>query len=276
MKNTLLDRELARALGPLRSALIDHPLYSRLGDEAALLRFMEQHVFAVWDFMSLVKALQQRLTCTSVPWLPTESPIERRFLNEIVLDEESDFDAQGRPTSHFEMYVEAMHAAGADTTSIARFVEVLRSGGGVATALAVAGAGPGARRFVETTLDFAKGDDVSLAAAFAYGRELVIPPMFQELVAKLLDREPERFAPLAFYLQRHIEADGENHGPIAEELVARLVADDPRRRALAVQAAQRSLEARIALWDDVVRSLDVSGTPAQAQGLAASPFLAAP
>ncbi len=252
METTPLDRSLA----PTREALLAHPLYARLASEDAVLRFMEHHVFAVWDFMCLVKTLQRRLTCVEVPWLPTGDPVERRFLNEIVLDEESDLDAEGRPRSHFEMYVDAMDAAGADTRPIARFIDALRRGEGVEAALDAAGPSPGVRRFVETTLALANASDVEAAAAFAFGRELVIPPMFQELVGKLRERDPERFAPLAFYLERHIETDGEQHGPIAHRLVERLVAGDPARNALALGAARRALDARRGLWDEIVAAID--------------------
>ena len=75
---------LAEQLIPDREALLSHPVYAGLSNENAVVCFMERHVFAVWDFMSLVKSLQQRLTCVDVPWLPTGDPVERRFLNEIV------------------------------------------------------------------------------------------------------------------------------------------------------------------------------------------------
>lgn len=256
METTPLDLELA----PDREALLVHPLYARLASETAVLRFMERHVFAVWDFMCLVKTLQRRLTCVDVPWLPVGDPVERRFLNEIVLDEESDLDATGEPRSHFEMYLEAMEAAGADTGPITRFVEALRSGADVEAALDAAGPSPGVRRFVETTLELAGASDVEAAAAFAFGRELVIPPMFQELVGKLRERDPDRFGPLAFYLERHIETDGEQHGPIAHRLVERLVGGDPARADLALEAARRALVARRGLWDEICAALDETGT----------------
>lgn len=254
MESTALERRLAAE----RDALLAHPLYSGLASETAVLRFMEHHVFAVWDFMSLVKSLQRKLTCVEVPWVPVGDPVERRFLNEIVLDEESDLDADGQPRSHFEMYVDAMAAAGADTGPIARFVETLRNGAGVERALDAADPTPGVRRFVETTIALAGASDVEVAAAFAYGRELVIPPMFQELVGKLRERDPDRFGPLAFYLERHIETDGEQHGPIARRLVDRLVGGDPARAELAVQAAHRALEARRALWDEIRGAIDAA------------------
>jgi hypothetical protein len=89
---------------------------------------MESHVFAVWDFQSLLKAMQQRLTCTSIPWVPTPDAEARRLVNEIVLDEESDALPEGGSASHFELYLHGMRNAGADTGPIDRMIETLRAG----------------------------------------------------------------------------------------------------------------------------------------------------
>jgi hypothetical protein len=61
---------LKRTLDHKKHALSQHPLFSEIDSLATLRRFMETHVFAVWDFMSLTKRLQQELTCVSLPWLP--------------------------------------------------------------------------------------------------------------------------------------------------------------------------------------------------------------
>ena len=90
-------------LAPLRKTLFEHPIYARIDCVDALHIFMQHHVFAVWDFMSLLKTLQQRLSYTHVPWLP---PMDRqgcRLVNEIVLAEESDQDGRGGFASHFEL-----------------------------------------------------------------------------------------------------------------------------------------------------------------------------
>src|SRR5882724_6088954 len=71
----------------LVEAVRTHPLYEHVSDEHSLRLLMRTHVFAVWDFQSLLKSLQRSLTCVEVPWLPTADAEARRFVNEIVLEE---------------------------------------------------------------------------------------------------------------------------------------------------------------------------------------------
>ena len=61
-------------LAPLRRQVAGHPLYARVRTIEDVRIFMQSHVFAVWDFMSLLKALQRTLTCVDVPWTPTRFP----------------------------------------------------------------------------------------------------------------------------------------------------------------------------------------------------------
>ena len=63
--------QLRAAIEPIRQALLSHPIYDDMRRPQALCTFMEHHVFAVWDFMSLLKVMQQRLCCVSVPWMPS-------------------------------------------------------------------------------------------------------------------------------------------------------------------------------------------------------------
>lgn len=246
---------IEQELAPLRERLINHEIYERIGSEEVMKRFMEHHIFAVWDFMSLVKALAQRLTCVETPWIPVGNAQERRFINEIVLEEESDLDELGRPTSHFELYHRAMRSAGADVTAIDRFLEEVRSGTEVTRALEIAQAPPAAARFVHTTFSLTRGSDVEVAAAFAWGRELLVSPMFQAVVAKLGEVQPKRWALLRFYLHRHIEKDGDSHGPMANQIVSSLCGNDPKLWDTALGAGVRALEARIELWNEVVAGI---------------------
>jgi hypothetical protein len=241
----------------LVARLSAHRLYDVVDDAFALSIFMRAHVFAVWDFQCLLKALQRRLTCVDVVWLPTPDPEARRLLNRVVLDEESDATPDGRHLSHFETYVEAMDAAGADRGPIDAFIAALRRGATPHDALALKTTPDGAAAFVASTLrDAAEPETHRVAAAFAYGREEAIPAMFQKLVERLADASPKRFGPFRHYLERHIGCDAEEHGPAARRVVARLCGGDPRRLLEARETARRALEARAAFWDAIATTIE--------------------
>ena len=243
-------------IAPLRSRLAGHPLYATIRTEAAVRVFMQSHVFAVWDFMSLLKALQARLTCVTVPWVPTAYPASRRFINEIVLGEESD-EFEGRPIAHFELYLEAMEQAGASTVAVRDLVKRL-SGTPVLEAIKAADVPAGARAFMRHTFELIAGGKLhALAATFTFGREDVIPDMFRAMVRDLSAQNAGNLATFAWYLERHIEVDGEDHGPLSLRMVADLCGDDPAKWDEAAQAAEEALETRLALWDSIVAAIEM-------------------
>ncbi len=256
-------REIYRLLCSLdhtRQRLRGHEVYRSLRSIDDVRVFMEHHVFAVWDFMCLLKALQQRLTCVSVPWLPKHSPLARRLINEIVTEEESDEIAPETYTSHFELYRSAMVEADADTTSIDRFIALLEAGGSVTEALEGAHAPVAARAFVENTWRIVEGGSASaIAAAFCFGREDPIPGMFRTIVSSLELGLPGQLALFAKYLDRHIDLDEGHHSPKAVEVLAGLCQDDPEKWREANAAALGALEARIDLWDAVVDKTSCGG-----------------
>lgn len=243
---------LQQAVESTRRSLLNNGLYYRLRTLPDLCRFMEHHVFAVWDFMSLLKALQRELTCVQVPWVPTANPATRRLINEIVLEEETDVDPEGRPTSHFELYVRAMEECGADTAPIRRLVAGIAAGRTVAQALAEAKAPESVRQFVETTFSIiGSGRPHRVAAAFTFGREDLIPAMFRQLVGELRDNFPGQLDTFIYYLDRHIELDEEVHAPLAQQMVRELCGESPERWLEAQQVTIQCLEARMVLWDGI-------------------------
>lgn len=251
-----MESNLDVVLTPLRTRLATHPLYGHLQDETTMRVFMETHVFAVWDFQSLLKALQRLVTCVEVPWIPTSDPAARRLLNEIVLDEESDQAPEGGHLSHFELYVQAMQECGARIVPIQSFLDGLRAGRSVEDALERCGAPEGAGRFVQATIAVARcGKPHRVAAAFAYGREEIIPAMFRRLVAQLAEVSPRSWRTFRYYLDRHIGTDADRHGPQSRDLLRRLCGNDQVLWSEAVETARSSLEARVRLWDDLARNL---------------------
>lgn len=226
-----------------------HPIFSEITTLEDLRQFMQTHVYAVWDFMSLTKRLQIELTSVSLPWLPPKDPDSARLINDIVLGEESDQRLSGGHYSHFELYLDAMREVGADTAPIERFVALQREGVGYQAALKAVGASDAALHFVGHTLEIAcQAPAHQVAAAFLHGRESVIPTMFQQLLDDL--GVSNQHAPtFRYYLKRHIEVDSDDHGPAAEQLLQRLTGSDLVLRREVVQAAIAAVESRLVFWD---------------------------
>ena len=251
---------LIDSISELRDQVVNHDVCARLTTIEHLRTFMEHHVFAVWDFMSLLKALQARLTCVTLPWTPSPEPLSRRLINEIVLEEESDEVSAGEYLSHFEMYRQAMRQCGANTSIIDDLVSEIRSGTTLDAALDAANTPKAAADFVRTTWRFVEsGSTHTIAAAFTFGREDLIPDMFRSLVRELAKQYPEQLSLFRDYLERHIDLDEEHHGPMARKMIVALCEDDPEKWRECEAAARVALEARVSLWDSVRQSL-VSGT----------------
>jgi hypothetical protein len=246
--------ELQRSIELERQKVLSHRMYRSLSSLSDVTTFMQSHVFAVWDFMSLLKSLQRRLTCVDVPWLPEGPTASRRLINEIVLVEESDELGDGY-ISHFELYLRGMARAGASTRPMTIFLEHLRTGRSVGDALLLAQAPPGATDFVATTWSIIESAPTHCqAAAFAFGREDLIPEMFEQVI-QIADGDGA-LDTFKDYLARHIEVDGEQHTPMAMQMLIDLCGDDDTKWAECSKTVQLALEARHALWDAIAADLD--------------------
>jgi len=211
---------------------------------------MEHHVFAVWDFMSLLKSLQRNLTCVRVPWVPSGPTGSRRLINDIVLVEESD-ELRGGFISHFELYVQGMAETGADTSTIDGFIDVLRRDVPVSEALTEVRVPTPAAEFVRTTWDIVEKAPVHCqAAAFAFGREDLIPDMFSQVVA--VKEQGYKLDAFVDYLERHIEVDGEEHTPMAMQMLADLCDDNDAKWEECARTVNVALHARYRLWDGIL------------------------
>ena len=242
---------------PLVEQLASHRLYRSFKDIADLRLFMESHVFAVWDFMSLLKALQRAVTCVEVPWIPSTLPESRRLINEIVFGEESDV-YQDRPISHFELYRLAMTECGANTVAIDRLIDDVSQSATWKVALDGAGAPEPAMRFVETTFRMIDTGKLHvIASAFTFGREDLIPDMFRGFLRDQDAHLGGQLGTLRWYMERHIEVDGDDHGPMALRMISELCGDDNAKWAEAEEAAIEALTARIALWDGIAALIEL-------------------
>ncbi|MEV0531621.1 DUF3050 domain-containing protein [Kitasatospora sp. NPDC050463] len=237
---------LQEAIDPLRREVVGHTVYGGLTSIGHVRTFLDRHVFAVWDFMSLLKSLQRELTCVDVPWVPNGPTASRRLINDIVLVEESDELGEGY-TSHFELYVEGMRQAGADPAPVEAFLELLRAGTPVPEALKTAGVPQAAVDFTATTWEIIENAPVHCrAAAFAFGREDLIPEMFAQVIE--IDDPDGALTVFKDYLARHIEVDGEQHTPMAMQMLIDLCGEDDAKWTACAETVRLALKARVQLW----------------------------
>jgi hypothetical protein len=231
-----------------KEEIVNHSLYRKLNSVKDIAILMEYHVYAVWDFMSLLKALQYNLTCTSSPWKPVGKSKIRRLINSIVLEEESDVDQNGNPSSHYEMYLDAMNQCGAETKNIKNFLsQVSRNH--------IPSVNEGIDNFLSTTFKIIdSGKSHKIAAAFTFGREDLIPDMFTAIVKEYNSKN--NLSKFVYYLERHIELDGGEHGPLALELICDLCGNDEAKWKDVEDTAIECLIARKKLWDVVVKALN--------------------
>ncbi|MBD1370813.1 DUF3050 domain-containing protein [Hazenella sp. IB182357] len=239
----------------IRSQLLQHPMYKHLDTPERIRVFMKHHVFAVWDFMSLLKKLQNSLTSMSIPWLPAPHANYARFINEIVIGEETDEDGNGGYISHFELYIEAMTEVGADTTPITQYLKRLQEGIDPIKALDHPLIPQSCASFVKQNIELAlHGKPHEVASAFFFGREDLIPDMFSILIHEM-EQKQSSVVRLKYYLNRHIELDGDEHGPLAQKLLHSLCEEKPQFYRDAEEIAQTALTARIHLWDGVLTEI---------------------
>lgn len=247
----------------LRNRLEAHPLYAAVRTLDDLRVFMQHHAYSVWDFMSLIKFLQNQVAPARWPWVPGKDASVQRFINELVLEEETDVALPGQEgfTSHFALYLAAMREIGANADSPARFVAIAGENG-IDAALASGLAPAASARFTRTTFDFiAGGKPHEVAAALALGREHVIPAMFRAFLTRMAVSEAQ--APsFHYYLNRHVHLDEDFHAPLSLRLLSALCEGKADKWREAEAAAEAAVDARIAFWDGVLAVLPSQQTQA--------------
>lgn len=252
MSNSHIER-LKAQIAPVRQQIVEHPLYNHIKTVEHLHVFMEYHVYAVWDFMSLLKSLQRSLTCVDLPWIPVGTASTRYLINEIVVGEESDVNQDGERMSHFELYLSAMEQSGADTGMVREFIRHIIAGSGIKSAAKDADLHAAALSFMNNTFDLIGSKPTYVqAAVFTFGREDLIPDMFLHLIKELNTSLSGKLGILEYYIERHIEVDGGHHSQLAYQMTSELCGDDDSKWQEATAAVKTSLEARLYLWDSVL------------------------
>jgi hypothetical protein len=244
--------QLKSNIEPVRNTLLAHPVYSQIQDLQGLQRFSETHVFAVWDFMSLLKSLQIGLTSVTLPWVPVGNADTRYLINEIVLGEESDVDEAGNRISHFELYLKAMQQMGASTNVIETIIAQINTGTSVQDAIEGAQLPKQVKDFLQFTFDISFKAPLHVkAAVFTFGREDLIPSMFMKILDKIYADAPDKVSIFKYYIERHIEVDGDHHSHLALDMVNRLCGSDASKWEEATAASLKALALRIGLWDAI-------------------------
>ena len=243
-------KNVINEIQPLRDELKNHELYRSLKSIDDIKIFMESHVFAVWDFMSLLKSLQALLTCTKVPWTPNMDSKSARLINQIIVDEESDLNYSGEPKSHFEMYIEAMEEIEAETASIHHFLSGIKDLDSIGNYIKKSDLNSVIKSFLNFSFLTIEGwKSHEIAAAFTFGREDIIPDMFIEIIQQTEKSEKISLDKINYYLQRHIDLDGDEHGPLAHEMIVGLCKNDSKKWEEVIDISKKALKERIQLWD---------------------------
>ncbi|WP_286912945.1 DUF3050 domain-containing protein [Flavobacterium sp. UBA4197] len=246
-------KSVNKKIQPQRDILLSHPLYSQIQNIDDLHCFLEGHVYAVWDFMSLLKALQSKLTCTTTPWFATKNPETRYLINEIVLAEESDLSLDGKRLSHFEMYLDAMHACNANTSQVNAFLDNVIRTQNIFVSIKQSDLHPDIKAFLDFTFRvIEEGKPHEIAAAFTFGREDLIPGMFTAILKHFQTNFPTTdLSKLIYYFERHIELDADDHGPMAMQMITELCGEDNQKWKEVEAVSILALEKRIGLWNAI-------------------------
>lgn len=236
-----------------KNQLLTHSLYEKVKTIEDLHCFLENHIYAVWDFMSLLKALQSKLTCTTTPWLPVGNPKVRYLINEIVVAEETDLAMDGTRQSHFEMYLDAMQQCGATTSVVTEFLENVKNTQNIFVSIKQSNLHPNVKAFLDFTFRvIEEGKAHKIAAAFTFGREDLIPSMFTEILKNFQSNFPETdLSKLIYYFERHIELDADEHGPMAMQMISELCGSSETKWSEVEEVSVEALQKRIGLWDAI-------------------------
>ena len=242
----------------LRDKLLNHRLYSNIERIEDLQIFTENHIYAVWDFMSLLKALQIKLTCTKTPWVPNNNSQTAYLINEIVLAEETDVNQLGERKSHYELYIDAMIDIGAKIEFPTKNIDEIASSKNVFASIDNLVLHKNIKEFLRFTFSvIEEGKPHKIAAIFTFGRENLIPNMFNEILREFEKNIKDKdISKLIYYFERHIELDEDEHGPMALEMVSMLAENDQKKWDEIEKISIEALEKRILLWDAINDQLE--------------------
>ncbi|PZP45572.1 MAG: heme oxygenase, partial [Pseudopedobacter saltans] len=194
-------------------------------------------------------------TCVTLPWKPVGDAETRYLINEIVTGEESDVDQYGVRSSHYELYLKAMQELGSSTSAVEAFVSKINIDN-YKSIIEQSALPDSVKAFMSYSFATALEAPVHvLASVFTFGREDLIPDMFIQIVQELSKDNPEKLHIFRYYLERHIEVDGDEHSLLGIQMVEKLCGSDGRKWKEATDAALKGLEMRNQLWNGVLEEL---------------------
>ena len=227
---------------------------NKINDTVSLKIFMEHHIYAVWDFMSILKSLQHQICPSNYPWkrnIYTSNGIAR-LINEIVLAEESDEITEDKYMSHFDLYLMAMNDIGANTSAIKNIIDLDVVDKNTFQKVDMPESG---RNFLSSTFELLSKSKLHITAAlFTYGRETTLPDMFINLLN--MTKNIKNTHHLKLYLERHIDIDGNRHGPLSLKLYNHFIYNDQNKANEPVDAALTAIEARHKLWSAILGEIE--------------------
>ena len=245
-----------KKLNDLKQEIIAHPLFANKLEPRHICKFMESHIFAVWGFMSILKSLQKLITPNNLPWMPNKNTMNGlvNFVNEIILCEESDYIEGIGYISHFEIYLLAMKNMGARTDQLDKLTSIIADKGYNKKYLDDIDASDEVKSFLKHDMEVSmNGTLPEIVGAFTLGREKVIPNMFGYILPAI--KETSTSGHLITYLERHIDIDGDRHGPLSMKLLD--ASCDKNQLSLAYATAVKSLELRLLVWDKVHEDISI-------------------
>ncbi len=253
---TLMDQsQYIKKINEIKKNIINHPLFHMRFNNEQLSHFMSIHVYAVWSFMSIVKSLQKNLTPQSIPWTPNHSTQNgmARFINEIIYTEESDEISKNTYLSHFEIYILAMRIIGVNTKPILSIVSHFKKNNYSRKYINSLNIPICAKHFINHDISIAKSRSLpKIVGVFCFGKETIIPFMFKQIIKAIPKRGN---SVLISYFDRHIEIDGERHGPLAKKIFSE-VCKKKSASTLAYLTAIEALKLRESMWDDIYTNLE--------------------
>ena len=243
-------------LNNLKQSITTHPLFTEELNTKQICKFMESHIFAVWGFMSILKSLQKKITPNDLPWIPNENTKNGliNFVNEIILCEESDYIDGIGFISHFEIYLLAMKSMGAKSEQLDKFISRINNEGYDEKFLDDVNTSTEVKEFLKHDLEISlNGTLPEIVGAFTLGREKVIPNMFSYILPAIKETASSKY--LVTYLERHIDIDGDRHGPLSMKLLDATCNNEQLNSAYT--AAIRSLKLRLRVWDKIYNDINL-------------------